>query len=204
MGSHRGTACAVTASAACLASIVLIAGQTLDETTLSQALTLGRGQRLDPLQQFHAGYRVEPASAPLMELDVITLYRRAVMLAEQASRMGNRWTTRDLAQALVRYDQQIGVHASVRLHPHNVFVTPPPYSIELVAPNGERIRPVEVQREPMYPPRAPRQGAAMSGVSVEAIFDVTALDILGCCDTVVLDQAGAQVARQHVNFVSFR
>jgi hypothetical protein len=200
---HAGTATVL--CAAVLAGAGVLSGQTLDPETLRQALALGRGQRLDQLQPFHAGYRVEPANATIMELDVITLYRRAVLLAEQSARMGHRWTSHDLAQALAPHADSVAVHANVRLHPHNLFITAPPYSIELRAEDDRRILPVQVDRTPLYPPRLPPAGrTAMSGVSVEAIFDVKALDVVDCCDVVVLDQSGAQVARQHVKFGRFR
>jgi hypothetical protein len=179
------------------------ARQALDEHALSQALTLGRGQRFDELQRFHAGYHVQPGAGIVTELDVITLYRRAVLLAEGSARLGERWTTRDLARALAPHADSVAVHANVRLHPHNTFVTAPPYSIELRGPADRQVAPVHVNRVPLYPPRAPR-GAAMSAVSVEAVFDVRVVEMPDCCEVVILDQAGTRIATARVELARFR
>jgi hypothetical protein len=181
-----------------------LGAQPLDEAALREALALGRGQRFDQLQAFHAGYHLPPAAPIVTELDVITPYRRAVLLAAQSARLGQRWTTRDLAAALAPYAGRIAVHAVVRLHPQNVFVTPPPFAIELRDGAERAIEPLDTRRDALYPPRAPREGAAMSAISVEAAFDAPALDRPSCCDVVLLDQAGAVLLRQPLALGRFR
>jgi hypothetical protein len=141
-------------------------------------------------------------------IEAITAYRRAVLVAEQQLREGSRGSIKELAAALVPFANRVTVRVDAKLHPQHTFYGPPAYRVELRALEEERIVPLEMAREPIYPlgtyPAGPGPNTGMVGVRVDATFDWGALMVKDCCDVLVFDELGRQVARQRVLFTSYR
>ena len=186
-------------AAAALALIAAAAphAQMGNEPLLLEALSLARTRESGALARFHRGYQITPADPRIATLEVITEYRRAVLLAQAEMDKGNFiLSPTGLAALLAPYRGLTALRAEVRLSPLSTFVGPPLYRLEL-ASGGRPLTVVEERRDPIYPPGAP-PGTAMSGLYVEASFLADAVRAKGCCELAILDERSKPMMTQVV------
>jgi hypothetical protein len=180
-------------------------GQAPSQSEAHDAVALGRTR--DPAQYdaFHAGYVLSP-SGEVERVEVITEFRRAVLIVRQHAEMGEySFNENNLARALVPYRGLVTFTAQLRLHPLHNYATPPGYEMYVqTGPTTKPIAPSSFKREPVYPPGRPDTPPAMSGFVL--ILTVPRADISGAADPalVIVNEASDVVWRARLDLSRFR
>jgi hypothetical protein len=191
----------------------------IDPRLMEAALALGQSRIESVHTRYHQPYRLQVARPPFDYIDVVTPFRRVVLIAEERSRLGIRgFTQREAAEALGRQAGVVELHVEMTFHPQNVFVGVPGYDVELAASPDTRVRPEEVARHPRFGPRietgslgapagAPlnqgRVAMPVTGGTLVATFPLSALNAAGVY-AVVVSEMGKELARARVNFAGLR
>ena len=129
--------------AALLVVRVPVAGVTevVTDRDIAQALNIANGSEASR-RLFHAPYRVAIVDPLVERVEVITEFRRFVLNAEEQLKNGN-WMMarggydtkgRTLKDLLRSRAGQVSIRAQLRFHPHNNYVTLPPFDILLGNP----------------------------------------------------------------------
>jgi hypothetical protein len=152
---------------------ILIAACTLAlaQDPLRDALNLGHTHDDALLDSFDRGYQLT-ASGTIDSAEIITGFRRAVMLVRERDRLGDYiLDTRTLSNALAPFDGLVTFVVQVRLNPLNTYAKPPAY--ELYISTGPATKPLAGKpylREPIYPIGAAPVGTGMMAVRLTASF----------------------------------
>jgi hypothetical protein len=135
-----------------------------------QALDLGRTRDDAMFAAFNRGYEL-PVADPLERAEVITEFRRAVLMVRDQYNVGDfGFTERDLVKAMTPYDGQVAFVAEARLSPLHTYAKPPTY--ELYVATGPGTKPLaakSLKRDPVYPPGL-GMGSSFVGVRLEGAF----------------------------------
>lgn len=178
---------------------------TLTPRAVDEAVIIGQSGVERERTTFHAPYRLAVARAPVDFIEVITPFRRVVLIAEQLARSGNRAFSQ--RQALERPDvgvEEIEVRVELTFHPLNTYVAVPAYEVTLSGPGNSRIEPRTFDRTPRYGPRLdgrpsvlavpggggpvlPGTSQPILGGTVSARFDLRPLNPNGLYEVVVLE-----------------
>lgn len=150
----------------------------LDQDGLERALHLARAPARDRAR-FHAPYVFTFDGPDLEELQVVTEFRRAVLIAEDHLRIGDWMFTRSPAQASAALEPWRGlvvVTARLRFNPLNVYATMPPYTMTLQSAAGT-VRPVATSVTSILAPQASSDagGQVILGALVECRFEEAAV-----------------------------
>jgi hypothetical protein len=187
---------------------------------LDEALSIGQSRIESVRARFHQPYRLQIARPPFDYVDVVTPFRRVVLLTEDRTNLGIRgFTTREAADALGTQAGVVELRVEMTFHPQNVFIGVPGYDVELATPGAsERLKPMEVSRLPRFGPRIdgalpapsggppdPRRGGSLplTGGTLVAAFPAGTLSATGAYD-VVISEMGKELARARVNFTGLR
>lgn len=187
---------------------------------LDEALSVGQSRIESVRTRFHQPYRLQIARPPFDYVEVVTPFRRVVLLTEDRTNLGIRgFTTREATDALGAQAGVVEFRVEMTFHPQNVLIGVPGYDVELATPGTpERLAPMEVIRLPRFGPRIggtqpapaggppdPRRGSSLplSGGTLVAAFPVGALSATGAYD-VVISEMGTELARARVNFAGLR
>jgi hypothetical protein len=167
----------------------------LTPSDIDRALTNAR-QRESERARFHAPY-VTTFSGPFVErIEIVTEFRRVVLLAEDHILKGDRgfaYSTR-LAQEAVRpWNRRVSLIARIRFHPQNNYITVPPVEVAVDGPNVDTAF-VGVLRDPLYA-LSDQPGAPLAGAVVEAVFDANVIGQTQRTVTVRLDAKALAAAR---------
>jgi len=145
-------------------------------TPARQALDLGRTRDDALFDAFNRGYELPP-SGMIDRAEVVTQFRRAVLMARDKYNIGDfGMTERDLTKAIAPFDGKVTFLAEVRLSPLHVYPAPPAY--EMYVSTGPYTKPLAattVKRDPIYPPGL-GQGTAFVGVRLEGTFERAELE----------------------------
>jgi hypothetical protein len=138
--------------------------RSLDLPLINAATAIGESRVESVRLQFHRPYRFTVANAPIDYIDVVTPFRRIVMIAEERARLG----ARPLGQPdMIRTaGDRLGLVEFViefTFHPLNAYVGVPPYGVELVAVPVPAGRPQPLPLLPQQINRTPRFGARVNG-----------------------------------------
>ena len=200
----RLVAIAITALAA-LASVAAAPPQALDPAALDEAFRLGRTRRASELDRFTAPYVVTRGGPGSPTIEVITEFRRAVMLTRQQADLGNySWTPTNLARTVAKFEGLTTIRAEVWLSPNHLYVGTPSYRMDLYTAARDSVKAIEEKRDPILAPTTPDGGSAMTGVTLENLYRDAALREPGCCLVIVVDPKGETVVKQEVEFASLR
>jgi len=124
------------------------------------ALRIGRTTDQTVYDAFSAGYQLA-ASGPVARAEVITEFRRAVLLVRERAEQGEYgFTERDLDRALAPYRGLVTVVAEIRLNPLNTYVTPPAFNLYIRANTDLRRR---VRRPRFAAERRAARGHVLGG-----------------------------------------
>ena len=169
-------------------SILLLALAFAQLPYARQALDLGRTRDDALLAAFNNGYALG-SSDPIDHAEVITEFRRAVLIVRQHALQGEYgFTAVDLDRAMKPYAGQVTFVVDVRLHPLNTFVKEPPY--EIYVSTGPATGPIPVKnfvRSPIYSPGG-GFGGRLAGVHLEGTFDRAMIDAAPDPTLVVIDE----------------
>ena len=166
------------------------------------AITLGRTTDAALLDAFNSGYLLSP-SAPIERAEIITEFRRAVMLVrERVDRGEFAVTERDVATAVEKYRGLVTFIVQLRLHPLNTYATTPSY--DLYVSSGRSSKPIaadKIKRDPVY---APGSVTGLAGVRLEASFPRADIAAAPAPLLVVTDDQGNTIWQAHLDLSRFR
>jgi len=173
----------------------------LDITAIRSAQRMARATEAERTR-FHAPYLLQGTPDTIGQLEVITEFRRLVLLTEGRLVAGD-WTfasdTRAAAAAVMPWNGKVAIRARFRFHPHNIYTSAPPINIVLV--EGPRAHePLKLTADPQFglgsvPP-------VLTGVVVEASFDAQAIGPRTV--TIVLVGLGIPEVQRTVDLASLR
>lgn len=161
-------------AAGLLVAVMPLAAVDLDVTAqdIDRALTIARSRESERAR-FHAPY-VQIIQAPVLEkAEIVTEYRRVVLIAEERGRKGDRtfgYSVSQAAQVLAPWKRRISMVARLRFHPQNNYVNAPKIEIALDG-NAEAL--LEVLLEPVLSAPSGQAGERLPvlGAVAEGVFD---------------------------------
>ena len=170
----RCLCCVLTAMATAIGGEAL----DLDVTILDMERGLAIARATDNERaSFHAPY-IHKVDTPFVEsIEVVSEYRRVVLIAEEHIRKGDRlfaYSTTLTQKAVSPWKSRLSLVARMRFHPHNTYVDVP--DVDLVLPGKEQAR-IGVLKEPIMGfAGEPGSGRVpVLGAIVEGVFDAAAL-----------------------------
>ena len=145
----------------------------LGDKDIDRALNLAQAPE-QKRSLFHAAYIVHVNDAVVERIEVVTEFRRYVLIAEEQLRLGN-WLfahgVREAREKLRPWRERVSVVARLRFHPQNTLAVLPPYDIRIDRPDLE---PLNLVRTPITALLSGKPGdfhAPLMGATIEAIFD---------------------------------
>jgi len=151
--------------------------------------------------QFHAPYLVRVDNATVEQIEVVTEFRRYVLITQDQLRQGN-WLfaqgVRNAKEKLQPWRERLSIVARLRFHPHNTLMMVPLYDITIDQP---LLVPVDIVRTPITALLSGKKGdfnTPLMGATIEAIFDTRSLDPAAKGVSVLL--AAQPVARVPIAF----
>jgi len=189
---------------ACLALIVTLPGTAGLEVPLSQdgierALIVGRAFDAERAR-FHRPYLVSLNDATVEQIEVITEFRRVVLLQEDRIRHGDHmFGLRQAEDALAPWRGRLTLVTRLRFHPLNTYVAAPLFEIAIGTPPMIAL---DVRRTILYAAQGehPRRGASipLAGAVVEADFEAASIGQTSRVVRVALDDK--DVIRTTIDF----
>ena len=183
------------------AAVALVIAMTGSD--IERALALARGRDAER-QQFHSRYVFNVADPAVTQIEVITEFRRLVIIAEDHVLHGDFMFTRGIRageQALASSRGMLTLRAQVRFNPLNTFVALPDYALAVSGPSGSLI-PVDTHATPQYSnPFKNRQGKTVTSLMGETIeADAPSSDIGQTERAVAVTLDDKEIARVKVDF----
>jgi hypothetical protein len=159
----------------CLAALVPVAALNLQLTTadIERALVIARG-RDGERARFHAPYIQNLNHSTVQSVEIISEFRRVVLLAEDHILRGDRgfaYSPRLAEDGVKPWKGRVSVLTRLRFHPLNTYVGVPNIEIAVDGANAEAAL-IGVLKEPQYAlTSAPGEQAALVGATAEGVFD---------------------------------
>jgi hypothetical protein len=179
--------------------------QTLTPTALDEALRIARTRRPAEFERFTDPYVVIRGGPGRPTVEVITEFRRAVILARQQVDHGNyTWSPTNLSRALAKYEGLSSVRAEIWLSPVHMYVGTPAYRLDLYTAAHRALMATEEKRDPILAPTTPDGSSSMTGVTLESIYRDEALREPGCCLLIIVDPKGETVVKTQVEFANLK
>jgi hypothetical protein len=142
---------------------------------IERAIVIGR-DREAVRERFHAPYIHTVNHAFVHSLEIISEFRRVVLLAEDQISKGNRafaYSARLAEDALKPWRNRVAVRVRLRFHPQNNYVDVPVIEIDVDGPNADTAL-IGVVKEPVLAlsdPRKPGAHVPVLGAVAEGVFD---------------------------------
>ena len=183
------------------AAVALVVSMTGSD--IERALA-GARERDAERQQFHSRYLFNLTDPAVTQIEVITEFRRLVLIAEDHVLHGDFMFTRGVRageQALAATRGMLTLRAQIRFNPLNTFVALPDYGLAVSGPSGALI-PVDTHATPQYSnPFKNRQGKTVTSLMGETVeSDIPSADIGQTERTVAVTLDDKEVARIRVDF----
>ena len=144
----------------------------LSNADVERALVVARDQ--DRIRErFHAAYIINLDDPFVQSLEIISEYRRVVLLAEERINKGDRafaYSSRLAGDALAPWRNRVAVRARLRFHPHNAYVDVPTIEMSVDGPDA-RLALIGVLKEPIHALADPGQPASIAGAVADGVFD---------------------------------
>lgn len=143
---------------------------------IERALAIARSTEAER-QRFHAPY-IKALNLPFIETaEIVSEFRRVVLIAEERGRKGDRlfgYSVSQAQQAIGPWVRRVGLKARLRFHPQNTYVDVPAVTITLV---GNARAQIGVVNEPILslPSGQPGDRVPILGALVEGVFDAGAV-----------------------------
>lgn len=141
----------------------------LTTADIERALLIARADDRERAR-FHAPYFVAVNDPFVENFEVITEFRRVVLIAEDRIRKGDRgfaYSSRMVQEAAATWKDRVSVVARLRFHPLHAYVNVPPIEITVDGPNANAAL-IGVVKEPVMS-GFPGEGA-MVGAVAEGVF----------------------------------
>jgi len=183
-------------------ALVLLVSQVAQVDYAREAITLGRTTDAALYDAFNSGYLLSP-SGPIEHAEIITEFRRAVMLVRERVDKGQlAITERDVATAVAPYRGQVTFVVSVRFNPLNTYAKTPSY--DLYVSTGRSSKPLgaeKLKRDPIF---AGGPGSGLAGVRLEASFTRAEIESAPAPLLVVTDEQANVLWQAHLDLSRFR
>lgn len=167
------------------------------------ALRLGRSQDEALHAAFARGYSLSPVD-PVESAEIITEFRRAVLLVRARAQLGEfGFTERDLNVAMAPHLGLITFVAQVRFNPMHTYTAPPAY--ELYVSTGPDTPPLagrEVKRDPVYAPGP--MGSPLIAVRLEITIPRAQLEAAPRPELILTDERASVLWRARIDLARFR
>ena len=174
----------------------LAIGLLLPQADLDEALRIARAPASERAA-FHAPYAVTVNSG--LAIDVITEFRRAVLIGEEHLRRGERIF--DLSSEMQPWSRRLGIVAHVRFDPRSAYATVPPIVVAIDSAGAVAARTSSQSAFPLEV--APAQPAGhLRGADVEATFAADAISPGRHQVTVTL--GGAPLGQASIDFAALK
>jgi hypothetical protein len=185
-----------------ISAVALVLSMSGTETERALALARARdGER----QQFHRPYIVDLPGPVVSQIEVVTEFRRLVIIAEEHVLRGDWMFTRSpraAGEALASTRGMVTLRAQVRFSPLNTFIESPPYGLAMGAGAAAPLEPVVTRLTPQFSvPFRTRDGRTLTsliGATLEASVAAPRIGQGTWVIAVTLD--GKEVARTMVDF----
>jgi hypothetical protein len=183
---------------AAVALVVSMSGSDIE-----RSLALARAKDAER-QQFHSRYLFNLNHPAVTQIEVVTEFRRLVLIAEDHVLHGDFMFTRGVRageQALAPTRGMLTLRAQIRFNPLNTFAVLPDYSLAVGTPSGSLVV-VDTHAAPQYSsPFKNRQGKTVSTLMGESIeSDIAAADIGQTQRPVAVTLDGKETARVAIDF----
>lgn len=169
-----------------------------------QALDLGRTRDEALLDAFNQSYQL-PVHAPIERAEIITEFRRAVLMVRDQYNIGDFGSTeRDLAKAMQPFEGKVAFVAEVGLNRLHTYAQAPAY--EMYVSTGPSTKPLAtktIKRDPIYPPGL-GLGSAFVGVRLEATFDRAAIERAPAPMLTVIDEHANLLWQARIELSQYR
>jgi len=149
---------------------------TLGQSDIERGLALARGRESERAA-FHNRYILKPSDPSIEQIEVVTEYRRLVLLAEDHLSRADWMFTQGVKAAETELEPWRGlvtIVARVRFHPLNMYVSVPAIHVTLgAAPGGQPIQALDITTKGVFAPPASKNNKAtpILGAIGNAIFD---------------------------------
>lgn len=186
--------------------IALLTFQTAPTSdTLREAITLGRTSDQALYDAFNGAYSL-PVTAPVESAQIITEFRRAVLLVRSRVAQGDYvMSPPDLAGALAPFRGLVTVIVDVKLNPLNTFVKAPNYDLYIATgPVTKPLASPSLKVEPIFPVGTVGPGNPITAIRVEASF--VRADIVNAPrpSLMLIDQNGNLVWQSRLDITRYR
>ncbi len=186
-----------------LCAVALVVSMSGAEIERAQALARARDSER---QQFHARYVINLPDPVVTQIEVVTEFRRLVIIAEEHVLRGDWMFTRSIREAENALAPTRGlttIKAQVRFSPLNTFIEPPAYALAIGGGGAKSpLQGVSTQLTPQYsvPFTTPdrRTLSSLIGVGLETSLAADRIGQTSLAIGVLLD--GKEVARATVDF----
>ena len=183
--------------------VVLSAAAVAQFPEAREAQTLGRSQDDALYAAFTKGYSLAP-SPPVEIAEIITEFRRAVLLARERAQVGDvGFTERDLILAMTPHLGQIGFSVQARLNPMHTYAKAPAYELYLeTGPNTPPLASKTVKRDPVY--ALGPMGSPLIGVRLEITLPRDQILAAAKPELILTDENAFVLWRARVDLSRFR
>jgi hypothetical protein len=167
-----------------------------------EALRLGRTQDEALYASFAKGYQLA-ASDPVASAEIITEFRRAVLIVREHAQQGEfGFTERDLDVAMKPHRGLITFVVQVQLHPLNTYQKAPAYDLYVSTGADSPPLAAPIAREPQYALGGP--GSALVGIRLEITVPRERLAAAPAPELIVTNERADVVWRARVELARFR
>jgi hypothetical protein len=168
-----------------------------------EALRLGRSQDEAVYGAFTRGYAL-PAADPVDSAEVVTEFRRAVLLVRERARLGEfGFTERDLNVAIAPHLGLVTFIVQARLNPMHTYAKPPAYELYVATgPDTPPLAGKEMKRDPVY--ALGGMGAPLIGVRLEITIPRAQIDAAARPELILTDEHANVLWRSRLDLSRFR
>jgi hypothetical protein len=169
-----------------------------------EALRLGRSQDEAMYAAFTKGYALAVAE-PVMVAEIVTDFRRAVLIVRDRARMGEfGFTERDLNVAMAPQLGLIGFVVEARLNPLHTYAKPPAYELYVsTGPDTPPLAGKDTRRDPVYGPGL-MMGSPLVGVRLEISIPRAQIDAAPLPELILTDERANILWRSRIDLSRFR
>lgn len=167
------------------------------------ALALGRTRDDALFESFNKGYNLA-VSDIIASAEIITEFRRAVLLVRERTRQGDYVVTdATVTRAMAPYLGTIGFVVQVRLPPLNTLLTAPAYDVYVsTGPKTKPLADQSLKREPVYAFGPP--GGPIVGVRIHAAVAKEEIERAPHPELIVTDDKAEIIWRARIDLSRFR
>ena len=185
-------------------AILLLAAVIAQPPYINEALRLGRSPDAALYAAFTKGYEL-PVSAPITSAEIITEFRRAVMIVREHMQRGEvGYTDYELAGAIKPHAGLVTFIVQVGLHPLNTYTKMPAY--DLYVSSGASSAPIAseapIRRDPVYALGPP--GSPLVGLRLEVTLPRDKLASAGAPELIVTTETADIVWRGRIDLSRYR